>query len=217
MPTSPRPSREEQRARTRRDLLDAAARVFARHGYHATSVDMVGEAAGYTKGAVYSNFASKEELFLALLDEHVDRAVAALEEIAGEAPAARADLVGERRTTLAVFDPDWHLLETEFVLYAARNAHLRELMAGRQQRTRHRIAALLGRHLADVAPGGGALPPGTDLGDLARLLVAAGDGLTVMTLAEPDTDGGHLMTLLLRLVEHALAAEAVDGSVAVER
>jgi AcrR family transcriptional regulator len=101
-------SRDEQRARTRRDLLAAAATVFARNGYHATSVDMVAEAAGYTKGAVYSNFASKEELFLALIDEHLDQAVDTLEEIVATAdPADRADLLGERREKLQVFDRDW--------------------------------------------------------------------------------------------------------------
>lgn len=193
--------RDEQRARTRSDLLAAAATVFARNGYHATSVDMVAEAAGYTKGAVYSNFESKEDLFLALVDEHLDQAVDTLEEIvAGTAPGDRADLVGERRGKMQVFDRDWHLLETEFVLYAARNEHIRELFAERQRRTRTRIAALLERHLGDV----GADAP-VDLDDLARILVATGDGLTIMGVADPDTDGGRLMTTLLHLLERALA------------
>lgn len=201
MPEVSRLTRDEQRARTRADLLTAAATVFARHGYHATSVDMVAETAGYTKGAVYSNFASKEDLFLALIDEHLDQAVDTLEEIvASTEPTARADLLGERRGKMQVFDRDWHLLETEFVLYAARNEHIRTLMAQRQQRTRARIADLLRRHLGDL----GADAP-IDLEDLARILIATGDGLTIMSVAEPDTDGGRLMAMVLHLLEQALA------------
>jgi AcrR family transcriptional regulator len=204
MTSSRRLSREAQRARTRQDLLAAAAREFARNGYHATSVDMVAEAAGYTKGAVYSNFASKEDLFLALIDEYMAQAVDTLEEIvASAAPADRADLLGERRAKMQVFDRDWHLLETEFVLYAARNEHIREVLAARQRETRRRIGALLERHL-DELTGGGTAAADVDVEDLARLLIAAGDGLTVMGIAEPDTDGGRLMATLLHLLERAL-------------
>lgn len=206
MPNTPRRSREEQRARTRRDLLDAAATVFARNGYHATSVDMVAEAAGFTKGAVYSNFESKEELFLALIDEHLDQAVESLEEIvAGTTPEQRAAAVGERRSKMDVFDTDWHLLETEFVLYAARNEHIRARMAERQRNTRERIGALLDTHLRDLGVPTGATAE-VDVADLARILVAAGDGLTYLTLAEPDTDGGRLMAILLNLIERGLTA-----------
>jgi len=61
-------TRDERRAQTRERLLDAAAEVFNRLGYHGASLEAVAEAAGYTKGAVYSNFASKAELFVALAE-----------------------------------------------------------------------------------------------------------------------------------------------------
>ncbi len=203
MPTARRLSRDEQRAQTRRDLLDAAASVFARNGYHATSVDMVAEAAGYTKGAVYSNFDSKEELFLALVDAHLDQAVDELEDIvATSTPETRADAVGDRRAQMEVFDAEWHLLETEFVLYAARNEHIRERMAERQRRIRERIAGLLSSHLADLGIADGEV----SADDLARIVIATGDGLTWMTMAEPDTEGGRLMSTLLHLLERGLDA-----------
>lgn len=63
------PTREETQARTRADLLRAANRLFLRDGYVATSLAAIAEEAGVTKGAVYSNFESKEDLFLALLAE----------------------------------------------------------------------------------------------------------------------------------------------------
>ena len=61
---SKRLSRNERKAQTRAELIDAAARVFARRGYHGTTVDDVAEEAGFTKGAFYSNFESKEDVFV---------------------------------------------------------------------------------------------------------------------------------------------------------
>src|SRR5271165_3909467 len=60
-------SPERRRQQTREHLLQAAAQVFAERGFHGTSLDEVAAAAGFSKGAVYSNFRNKEDLFLALL------------------------------------------------------------------------------------------------------------------------------------------------------
>lgn len=204
MPTSDRRlSRQERRERTRAKLLEAAATVFAAHGYHGTSVDMVAEAAGYTKGAVYSNFESKEDLFLALLDTHLDAAVAIVAEIVEATdPAERAAAVGARRSEMAVYERDWFLLETEFVLYAARNDRARELMAARQRRTHERIAVLVRRHLDDLGA-----DPAVDSDDLAVLLSAAGDGLAIASLTRDDLEASRLMTVLLQLVERATTGD----------
>ena len=72
-------TRADRRARTREELVDAADRLFTTNGFHATSVDAVADAAGYTKGAVYSNFASKEDLFFAVYERRVDRRVEEME------------------------------------------------------------------------------------------------------------------------------------------
>src|SRR5476649_1930069 len=64
---------ERRRAMTRRHLLEAAAIVFARDGFHGATLDDVAATAGFTKGAVYSNFKSKDDLFLALLDDRIER------------------------------------------------------------------------------------------------------------------------------------------------
>ena len=64
----PRLSRVESQALTRARLLDAAQDLFRREGYATTSVDRIAEAAGYSKGAFYSNFEGKEAIFLAVLD-----------------------------------------------------------------------------------------------------------------------------------------------------
>jgi TetR/AcrR family transcriptional regulator, transcriptional repressor of aconitase len=63
-------SREENQALTRARLLSVAKQHFARDGYAASSLDRIAEEAGFSKGAVYSNFAGKNELFLGVLEEH---------------------------------------------------------------------------------------------------------------------------------------------------
>src|SRR3954462_14650083 len=87
-------SRAEQQKQTRQRIVEAAAQLFEDRGFHATSVDQVAAAAGYTKGAVYSNFASKEDLFFAVYERRVDRTVVEMEsEIAAAADPSEA--IGE--------------------------------------------------------------------------------------------------------------------------
>ena len=79
MASTRRLDRRAMKERTRERLLDAAAVVFARKGIEAASLDEVAEAAGYTKGAIYSNFASKTDLIAALMDRRIARQAAAAE------------------------------------------------------------------------------------------------------------------------------------------
>ena len=120
--------RGSRRDRTRQDLLAAATTVFAAHGYDGASVDDVAAAAGYTKGAVYSHFSSKADLFLALFRARVE--------------AARADPLGTTVTTLdALDDADltnaldrvrrdpWLPLTYEVLLFGMRHPEHREEVA----------------------------------------------------------------------------------------
>lgn len=194
---APRSRRDEQRERTREELLDAARVLFARHGYHGASVDQVAEAAGFTKGAVYSNFASKEELFLALLERQLDRSVAELESLLEQhAPGERASALAQAAGDVPVLDREWFLLEAEFLLYAARNPDVtvRDRVADRQQRTRARLTELVRRHLDDL--GVAAAPE-----DVTRLLMALADGLTQAALVDDTVRDHHrILALALRLV-----------------
>ncbi len=195
--TTPRRSRDEQRARTRADLLAAAAEVFARNGYHGTSVDMVAEAAGYTKGAVYSNFSSKEELFLALLEARLEDSLNSMQDVMEtSAPEDRPEAFGRRRGEIAQWEPQWFMLEAEFELYAARNPDVRDRVAKRQRQTREVIEAALSQHIEDLG-----LKPAYSIEQLAKLIVAAGDGMSLMALNNPDTtDTGDLMRILLEVL-----------------
>ncbi|MEX2504578.1 MAG: helix-turn-helix domain-containing protein [Egicoccus sp.] len=191
--TTPRPNRrDEQRAQTRNDLLDAAARVFAERGYHASSVDLVAEAAGYTKGAVYSNFDSKEELFLELLDRRIDTSIAAMENMLFTRPAEdRAELFTGDAPEVEIVDRDWFLLETEFLLYAARNEQVQTRVQARQRTIHDRVAELLRRHLADL----GVPDDRLDADRFTRILTAVAAGLARASLADP-VEAEHIGELM---------------------
>ncbi len=187
-------TRDEQRARTRAELLAAAGRVFAQHGYHATSVDMVAEAAGFTKGAVYSNFESKEDLFLALFEARVEATLGSVQRFMDEsAPEDRAAAFGSPDMEMPTWEPDWFLLEAEFELYAARNPDVRERLARRQRQTLQVVESTVRRYIEELG-----LVPAYPVEQLAQLVVATGDGISLMALNNPDTtDTGRLMQILL--------------------
>lgn len=202
---TPRRTRDEQRAQTRADLIGAAAEVFARHGYHGTSVDMIAEAAGYTKGAVYSNFQSKEELFLALLEARLEESLDSMQDVMDSAaPEDRPEAFGRRRGEIAQWEPQWFMLEVEFELYAARNPAVRDRVGDRQRATRAVITDALERHIDELG-----VRPAYPLEQLAKLIVAAGDGISLMALNNPEsTDTNELMRILLEvLAKGATSAE----------
>ena len=129
-------TRAETRARTREQLLDAAAFVFARKGFAGASVEEIAESAGYSTGALYSNFESKEQLFLELLSARRSRSIArrttAIAEILDEELADDADpLDALTRMFVRFADRDSELapLQAEFWLYAVRNPEAMGVMA----------------------------------------------------------------------------------------
>ena len=204
-----RATRDKQRAQTRQELLKAAGEVFARKGYHAATVDDVAEAAGFTKGAVYSNFASKEALFFALYEQHVERAVRVGLRLLGSPPEDRGVAMANSLTEMGVLEHDWHLLEKEFVLYAARNETMRELVAEQRHRTRQRVAEIVGVHLRDI---GG---DDTDAMPIARLIIAALNGLADDEVIEGESHG-HLIATFIDLMTEAMTSterSSVNASV----
>ena len=145
-------SRQERKSRTRSELIAAARTVFMKRGFHGASLDEIAETAGYTKGAVYSNFAGKDDLYLALLDAHYEARVAAyadmlLDEGTFE-DATRA--VGRFMVASDLRDPDWLPTLAEFVAHAARDESLRQAYVRVRERFLAAIAdvieALCERH-----------------------------------------------------------------------
>jgi len=139
-------SRKETQERTRERVLAAAAKVFARRGYHRATVDEIASEAGFTIGALYSNFAGKEELFLALADRQVEERVA---EVAAMGDAADGEEPNkDAAEQLRVFlerDPEWPLLFYEFWSLSLRNPELQGELAKRRDAIRDALAETLER------------------------------------------------------------------------
>jgi AcrR family transcriptional regulator len=199
-------TRREKQQRTRSSLLSAATKVFCRNGLEGASVDQVAQAAGYTKGAFYANFKSKEELFLVMLDERfagelerIDGALSGSEEPHTEARAAAADFIH------FAGDDDWPRLYFQFVAHAARDDEFRQELATRQQAMREKLAETLGRwkDSHDARP---ALP----LEDVTAMIYCMADGFLVDRMIEPTLKEDLYATMIevfLRGLE-SLAAEA---------
>jgi AcrR family transcriptional regulator len=140
-------TRRERQEQTREQLVAAASRVFARRGYHQATVEEIASEAGFTTGAVYSNFAGKEELFLALADRQVDERVAEIEAVADAAEGegeTGAEAAAQFRSFLER-DPDWPLLFYEFWSLSVRNPELQGELARRRDAIRDALAETLER------------------------------------------------------------------------
>lgn len=138
-------TRNERKERTRAEIVAAARRVFLRRGFHEASLEEITEEAGYTKGAVYSNFQGKDDLFLAVLDEHVDQRARAQAQVALDADTLEASFRAVARDLVqaARQDPDWAPLLLEFWTHASRREPLRQQALRRRERMLDAIVAIL--------------------------------------------------------------------------
>lgn len=159
-----RETRSERSARIREELIVAAARVFRRHGFHGASLDRVSAEAGYTKGAVYSNFEGKDDLFFAVYDRQVAGRFDQLKE-AFDAGGMREAI--HRYLRLVDEDPEWSILLVEFTAYASRHPHLQAALADRSRALTARVADQMGRSVSKD-------PEVVDRISLAALIVSTG-------------------------------------------
>ena len=195
--TRTRLRRVEQTERNRSLVLAAARRVFMDRGYHGASLEQIGEEAGFSKGVVYSQFDSKADLFLALLEARIsERAhenAKLVEDAAGEhGVAALLDHVAK----IARAEARWGLLVIEFRVHAARNGELNRRYAAAHARTVDGVAGVLAA-LHERAGTEPPLPPR----ELAELVLAIGAGLELEQAADPRALQGPLvLDLLTRLL-----------------
>src|ERR671923_2217605 len=163
-----RVSRRERAAANRAALLAAARKVFLRAGYHGASVDAVAGEAGFTIGAVYSQFGGKAELFLALLEQRIEERIEQIRSVMdGSGPAAELTAVARQWAGVLRTDLDWTLLVIEFRVHAARDPALAARFAELHGRLLQALVQVITRSLG--LPG-----PSPEVEDLARLLLAAG-------------------------------------------
>lgn len=112
-------------------MIATAKRLFLEDGFQSTTLDKVAKAAGFTKGAVYSNFRTKDDLCLAVLDEiHAERAAEVAAIIAAPTAAQRLTRMTEWAERV-VGEPNWTQLELEFSVHARRDEYLRAELANR--------------------------------------------------------------------------------------
>jgi AcrR family transcriptional regulator len=198
-------TRKEKQARTRRLLMAAAAKVCAKHGLQQTSVDEVAEQAGYTKGAFYANFASKEELFLAMLDERFAERLQEIDRVmtgTGE-PEDMARRAGVDFARYLAADPEWQRLFFEFSAHAARNPEFREELVTRYRSLRSRIAELFRRRAEELG-----VDSPVPYEDLALMCFAMGNGFALERLLEPDVVPEELHASMLAIFFTGLRAMA---------
>jgi AcrR family transcriptional regulator len=178
--------------------LDAAANVFASRGFAATSLDEVAEEAGFSKGAVYSNFSSKEDLFLAVLDEHVNRQMLDIGESIDHTRTRGEQIVeaGQRFMDLFQQERTWYLLSFEFLAYAARNPQFQVEFSARQRAQREAVIAMI-KEQSEQADFPMLMPPER----MAVALEAVANGIAFAKLADeagvPDDLLGEMFALLV--------------------
>jgi AcrR family transcriptional regulator len=190
-------TRAQQQAATRDRLLDAAQRVIDRHGFAGASIDLITAEAGYSKGAVYSNFSSKDAIFLELLRLAMERETAELERIVSlDADQLQGAMTAWLETLHA--QSDCPLLWTELQLQARRNPAFAERYYALQDQQIRTLARILQRYF-EVA--GARLP--MEPFDLAAALAALAHGITLQN--PPRTSGtpsraGRIVDDILKLL-----------------
>jgi AcrR family transcriptional regulator len=186
-------SRAEQQRRTRRALLEAAAAVFAEDGYHAASLEGIAARAGFSKGAVYSNFEGKAELFLAVMDLTLDLVERQRTDLFGAGLPARHEVVDLDEDAWEPGEWDsvgFGLATLEFIAAASRSADLRAAMGVRVRR--------LVDHFVDVADASRSAEEPLPSEQLGTLLVALDQGLGVLSLIGVEMPPAELWGVGLR-------------------
>ena len=190
-------SRPEQTERNRALLLAAARRVFLARGYHGATLEQIADDAGFSKGVVYSQFRSKADLFLALLDERIAerardnvRVVTALAKDVGGWRGVVAMI--EHAARIARAEPQWGLLVIEFRVHAARDSALNERYAAAHERTIEGVADVV-RRLYEVVT---EEPPGP-VRQVAEFVLAVGAGAELEQAVNGDGLPGALLERLL--------------------
>ncbi|HTD07420.1 MAG TPA: TetR/AcrR family transcriptional regulator [Solirubrobacteraceae bacterium] len=192
-----RMTREQARANTRERLLTAARSVFARSGFHGASVDEIASEAGFSTGALYSNFDGKEDLFLVLMEREIAEHAREIADAVGARESIAERATGGARQWMTMIDrePELLLLFMEFWAYGVRDPDVRPKVAERFAQMRQVITQLIadGAREFDLEL---ALPAE----QLALAIDALADGIARQKLADPAAVPDELMGNVLALL-----------------
>jgi AcrR family transcriptional regulator len=197
---------DRRRQQTRDHLLAAAAQVFAERGFHGASLDAVAAAAGFSKGAVYSNFKNKEDLFLALLESIYSREMQLLRatlEASEVPPESRLtdflplilDGVGQTPSP-----ENWAVLYMEFALFAMRNPAAQRKLSEIDEANIAAVAELISEEKTGLK--------GAELKKAARIIEALFRGISIMRSLDPSAVDEAFLESALSFVSRALTLEA---------
>lgn len=170
-------TRQRRVEHTRSLLLDAAEEVVARQGFGAAALEDIAEAAGYTRGAIYSHFGTKEELFLAVMERQLQRFLDGFADIVDSFQTVGdfdSDQLADRWRALTIGEPDRAALGYEFTLFLLRNPEARARVAQQREATALSLADYIDAHLAKI---GARLRVPSLL--LAKVLIATYEGVTL--------------------------------------
>lgn len=183
-----------KRKQTQGRLLDAALETFAERGFYGTSVEEVCERAGFSRGAFYSNYSSKTELFIALYHRQAERTILALvNHQPSDLPTSHdLDTVVSEMVSAIPTDQRWYLINTEFALHALRNPSAAAAFGAARAKVRAILAERITEILAHI---GRELTVPAE--DYARWLFALHEGGVIQSYMEPGEMAPHEMTRLL--------------------
>ena len=189
-------TRAESQARTREHVLDTAYELFLRDGYSVTSMERVADAAGYSKGAVYSNFATKNDLCLAVIDRvRLEQAARLIAEV-GDSPDIESRIAGFTRwAERTIGDGAWTSLEVEFGIAGRHDPRIRAEIAARRRAVTATLAEVL-QSEADAAGTALSRPPESAV----TALIGLGVGLGVLRAVDPDVSIEPLIELLRQIM-----------------
>ncbi|ANO02148.1 hypothetical protein BAB75_00815 [Mycobacteroides immunogenum] len=181
MVVAKRLTRSEAQAQTKARLVESATRLYLQHGFAATSNEQVAEDAGYSRGAVYSNFPSKEALALEVIDRHTEQVMQSYRQsLAEDSPADRLERF-QAWIEQSLSETGWALLKIELALVARHNSALNDELADRDKTMLQHVADMIAQLDEDRGL------PEQSVRDLARLCVAVGQGVALDSIKDPSS------------------------------
>jgi len=194
---SSRMTREQSKANTRERLLAAARSAFASSGFHGASVEEIASLAGFSTGALYSNFDGKEDLFLVLMEREIDEHAREIAEAVGERSSVSERATGGARRWMTMIErePELLLLFMEFWAYGVRDASVRPKVAARFAQVRRLLTKLIEDSVREFD-----LELALPAEQLAVVVDALADGIARQRLADPAAVPDELMGSVLALL-----------------
>ena len=208
-PAATRMTREESKANTRERLLGAARSVFASRGFRGASVEEIASEAGFSTGALYSNFDGKEDLFLVLMEREIDEHAQEIASAVREQASISDRAAGGARQWMAMIErePEALLLFMEFWAYGVRDSRVRPKVAARFAQMREVLTGLIADGVREFD-----LELQIPAEQLAVAIDALADGIARQKLTDPDAVPDELMGKILSLLFEAATRSAGTGS-----